>query len=80
MSEDTEKRGPGRPAKPRLVEVVAMRPYVPTGFEEDGEFVEQSHEIKIKVPAGTVLKLPRDEANKGLKNGVLGTTDNTLGA
>lgn len=66
------------PKAPALVEVLLERPYAPTLIEnEEGELAPQG-EIKIKQPAGTVVKLPKAEAERALKLKIATVTDNTF--
>jgi hypothetical protein len=62
----------------KLVEVELTRPYVPKFIENDmGELVRQG-EIKAKLPVGTVLKLPKDEATRALNLHIATATPNTF--
>lgn len=55
--EEMEKRGPGRPRKDGPLPVKLLRGY----FPKDGG---------TKIPAGTEVELPADEARVLVKNGV----------
>jgi hypothetical protein len=59
MSDETEKRGPGRPPKAATVSMVILRDYWTKGDGSDDD----------RVRAGTVVEVSVDEAMAGLESG-----------
>lgn len=57
------------PRAPRVIEVELLRKYVPDG---------QETEVKVAQPAGTVLSLPSEEAQRALKFGIAQITAKTF--
>lgn len=61
-----------------LMEVILLRDYVPHHIENDeGEMVSQG-EITKKVPKGSVVRLPKWEVHRALKEGIATVTENTF--
>lgn len=57
MTNDAEKRGPGRPAKEKTVACTVLRDFWP----EEG----------VRMRAGTVIDVPVEDAMDGVENGTL---------
>lgn len=59
MTDDTEKRGPGRPKKPETVAARVLRDFWPTDSQED------------RVREGSVIEVTKDELIAGMESGVM---------
>jgi hypothetical protein len=61
---EDEKRGPGRPAKPKLTTVKLLKGYVPSHFPEDRK---PTNDVLPKAAAGSIIEVPEDEAREMVK-------------